>query len=506
MVSKIIVLLALAASAYALPSNPGCANADVHQCVALALSAMGGSDRLAALHTIRMEVIGDTDLMEQSYRQQPFIRSYERDHVTVDLAHQRIAKTIHTVWPEADQTGAEFDRTLVVTPSGGVYRSPGGDSPCFPADIESAKQALALGPGRLLLTAAAAPDLHFAPSEILRSTPHSVVAFTWQHIPVQILLNASNHLPDAVDTTQQFKDFWTLWGDVRQRIYFDNWKLQHGVVYPTNQIIERNGSLWRSTQVLDFELNPTSTPEDNEKLFAMEAKAAAQSAQPRSAAAYRLDNAKRVQLAPGVDFFPGPWNATLIKQADGVVVLETPISARYTEGIFAKAHELYPGAPIKAVLSTSDSWPHVGGVRYDVAQRIPVYILDLNQPLLDRMMAAPHALEPDPLQLEASGQAPRWKIVSGKTEVGSGANRVVLYPLRGASTERQYMVYFPEHRLLYASDTLVLNPDHSLYDPELMREVAQAAAREGLGVDTVFAMHQGPTPWKQVISLLDEAN
>ncbi|MEO8727003.1 MAG: hypothetical protein ABI383_12885, partial [Acidobacteriaceae bacterium] len=195
MVSKIIVLLALAASAYALPSNPGCANADVHQCVALALSAMGGSDRLAALHTIRMEVIGDTDLMEQSYRQQPFIRSYERDHVTMDLAHQRIAQTIHTVWPEADQTGAEFDRTLVVTPSGGVYRSPGGDSPCSPADIESAKQALALGPGRLLLTAAAAPDLHFAPSEILRSTPHSVVAFTWQHIPVHILLNASNHLP-----------------------------------------------------------------------------------------------------------------------------------------------------------------------------------------------------------------------------------------------------------------------------------------------------------------------
>jgi hypothetical protein len=40
------------------------------------------------------------------------------------------------------------------------------------------------------------------------------------------------------------------------------------------------------------------------------------------------------------------------------------------------------------------------------------------------------------------------------------------------------MVYFPEHKLLYASDTLSLNDDGSLYDPELMREVIQAVKRE----------------------------
>lgn len=83
---------------------------------------------------------------------------------------------------------------------------------------------------------------------------------------------------------------------------------------------------------------------------------------------------------------------------------------------------------------------------------------------------------------------------------------MVLHPLRDASTERQYMVYFPEHHLLYASDTLVLNSDNSLYDPELMHEVKQAVDREGLKVETVFAMHQGPTPWAQIVSLLQKAN
>ena len=40
---------------------------------------------------------------------------------------------------------------------------------------------------------------------------------------------------------------------------------------------------------------------------------------------------------------------------------------------------------------------------------------------------------------------------------------------------------------MYASDTLALNDDGSLYDPELMYEVAQAVKRENLIVDTVYA-------------------
>lgn len=68
------------------------------------------------------------------------------------------------------------------------------------------------------------------------------------------------------------------------------------------------------------------------------------------------------------------------------------------------------------------------------------------------------------------------------------------------------MVYFPEHRLLYASDTLVLDPDkHTLYDPELMHEVVQAVDREHLQVDTVYAMHNGPAPWGEVVQLVAAA-
>jgi hypothetical protein len=476
---------------------PGCAHQSPQQCVNLALEAMGGRERLQQVKNVRLQTIGHTLLMEQSYRQAPFITSYERDQLTLDLAGQRGITDAKLTWPESDLNQSDSNATLVVGSDGGVYRAKSGDSPCSLADLDAAREMLALGPMRLLQTASDAADLHFEAPETLRSTSHAVVAFTWQKTPVRLLLNPSNHLPDAIETTQEFHDFWYFWGDVQQRIYFDNWKLIQGVAYPTNLVEERNGAVWSSTQALNVEFN---VPVDD-KIFAMDAVVAKQSAASHGwSRAFRSD--KGTSLSPGVDLFLGSWNSTVIKQSDGIVILEAPISGMYTQGVIEEARKRYPGMPVKAVLSTSDSWPHTGGVRQAVAEDLPIYILDLNQPLLDRMISAPHTLDPDALANSKPAKAPRWKIVSGKEEIGSGANRLELYPLRGASTERQYMVYFPEQRLLYASDTLALNDDGSLYDPELMHEVAQAVKRENLKVDTVFAMHQAPMPWKQVVALV----
>lgn len=479
---------------------PGCAQQSPQQCVTAALEAMGGRERLQQVTSVRLQTVGHVQLMEQSYRQAPFIDAYERSHVTMDLGNQRLLADTTLTWPESDPNQSDSDTTMVVGPDGGVYHTKFGDSPCSLGDLDAARQALALGPARILLSAAGASDLHYEAPQILRSTAHAVVAFNWRHIPVRVLLNPFNHLPDAVETTQVFHDFWYFWGDVRQRIYFDNWKLVEGVTYPSNLVEERNGLVWRSTQALNIELNVQL----DEKAFEMTAGAVKQSA--TSPGWNRPFSVKQATtLAPGIDLFAGSWNSTIVKEPDGVVILEAPISGLYTQGVIKEARRRYAGRPINAVLSTSDSWPHTGGVRQAVALRLPVYILDLNRPLLDRMMSAPHTLEPDALEKSKDTKAVPWKIVAGKQEIGSGANRMELYPLRGASTERQYMVYFPERRLLYASDTLALNDDGTLYDPELMYEVVQAVKRENLIVDTVFAMHQGPMPWQKVIELIEKS-
>jgi hypothetical protein len=495
--------MCMAAGAHANEKSmvaPGCAHESPQQCVTAALEAMGGRERLQQVASVRLQTVGHTLLMEQSYRQAPFITAYERDRITMDLANQRLLTEAKLTWPESDPNQSDSDTTLVVGLDGGVYHTKFGDSPCSLGDLDAAREALALGPARLLLTAADASDLHFEAPETLRTTSHAVVAFSWRHIPVRVLLNPFNHLPDAVETTQVFHDFWYFWGDVQQRIYFDNWKLVEGITFPTNRVEERNDVVWSSTQALNVEFNV----EMDEKIFEMNAGAVKQSA--TSPGWNRPFSVKQATiLAPGIDLFAGSWNATVVKEPDGIVILEAPISGLYTQGVLKEARKRHPGLPINAILSTSDSWPHTGGVRQAMALNLPVYILDLNRPLLDRMMSSPHTIEPDALQKSKNSKGRHWQIVAAKQEIGRGANRMELYPLRGASTERQYMVYFPEHHLLYASDTLALNDDGTLYDPELMYEVAQAVKRENLIVDTVFAMHQGPMPWEKVMALIEKS-
>jgi len=479
-----------------------CREAGAKGCLALAIAAMGGHERLESIRNLRLDEMSHTALEEQSYRQDPFITSYAHTNETIDFEHGRVHRETHGTWPESDPGQASFDMTLIADAAGGVYHSAQGDTPCSLGDLDSVREALALGLARMLLVASAAADLHFEGTEVLRSTPHTAVAFTWQGSPVRILVNPFNHLPDALETTRTFRDFWYFWGDVRQKIYFDNWQVFYGLVYPTNEVEERNGTVWQSRQVLSLEINVTT----DDALFAMDKAAAEKSAQgkgwdrPFSAA-------HPTELAPGITLFEGAWNSTIVKQEDGVYILEAPISGLYTQGVIDEAKKRYPDVPIKGVFSTSDSWPHTGGVRQCVALGLPIYILDLNRALLEREVAAPHSLQPD-LLAQAAGTSPKtpdWQIVSGKTVVGTGANRAELYPIRGASTERQYMVYFPEQYLLYASDTLVLNDNGSLYDPELMREVVAAVTGQGLNVTTVFAMHQGPVAWKQVEDLVHAA-
>ena len=482
------VSLTISAHASA-PQTPGCSGLTPAACLEQSLAAMGGRAKLEAIRTLKVDVISHTALMEQSYRQAPFITSYERDHVTLDLTGARVRTDSHGIWPESDLNEAESDTVLIATPQGGVYHGAQGDSPCSRADLETTREQLALGPARALLTALAAGDLHYGPSETLRDTEHTVVSFTWNGQPVSLALNRFNHLPDAIETRARFNDFWYYWGEVAQRTYWDNWRYIQGVSFPSNQVIERNGAQWSSSQALDVRFNvPLAEPD-----FAMDAKAAAQSAAARGWER-PFSAAKETELAPGIDLYPGSWNTTLVHQEAGVVILEAPVSAVFTRGIFEEAARKYPGAKVTAVLMTSDSWPHVGGLPYAARTGVPLYVLDLNVPLLRRFLAA----SPD-----TAGQAVKWRILSGKESLGAGENRMELYPLRGASTERQYMVYFPAHHLLYASDTLVMNANHTLYDPQLMHEVRQAVEREHLSVDTVYAMHEGPTPWKDVIALLD---
>jgi hypothetical protein len=227
---------------------------------------------------------------------------------------------------------------------------------------------------------------------------------------------------------------------------------------------------------------------------------------PTGMASLKLDASRAVPIADWLVQMPGGFNVAFVRQPDGIVVIEATTTAGYSQMVVAAAEARFPGVPIKAVVTTSDAWPHIGGVREYVARGTPIVALDLNVPILERLIGAPHTRSPDALS-----RAPRTAVlrpVSTRTTLGSGPTRMELIPVRGESGERMMVIWFPEINTLYSSDLIQRGRPGSteFFMPAMLLEVETAARREGLtGITQVFGMHLPPTPWAEVTAAIATA-
>jgi len=212
-----------------------------------------------------------------------------------------------------------------------------------------------------------------------------------------------------------------------------------------------------------------------------------------------------VELAAGFTVIRGLWNVSIVKQNDGIVLIEAPISSNYSVKVIEEVKRRYPNEKIKGVISTSDAFPHFGGLREYVAAGIPVYILDLNKPIIDRLIAANYKTFPDNLEKTPARKKSKLNVVSTKTVIGTGANQLELYPIRTETGERMIMIYVPQLKVLYGSDLVQPLPTGGFFMPQYISELRDAATREKLDVERVFAIHSAPLEWKKLLDFLNNS-
>jgi hypothetical protein len=472
------------------PANPDMRAVDLlHE----ALRQMGGEDKLRKLRTVHFEATSYRNALEQSERPEgPYIVEYDQISESRDLEHGRWRQETEMRWQLQPAV-----KLAIVVADGAASRSFDKQSaPASRQQLQQAEEQLEFGPERVLLTALAAADVRLEPDAVLQSVPQQVVAFTWKTVPVRLFLNRYTSLPTAVEWKNAYPSdgFWSTWGDVTTRVYYSLWWLYPGGIhYPRQWDTFRNNLPDRVLTISELTLNP-EFPADEFAIAADQRTAFAKGA--NSTVDDRPLGQHAVEPAKDIVHIPGGWNTTLVKQSDGIVVIEAPIASGYSAKVMAEAERRWPGVPIKAAVSTSDSWPHIAGVREYVARGIPVYALDLNLPILQRLVSAPRTLFPD--LLAKSPRAADFRPVSERTVLGDGPNRLELYPFRGETSERQMMVYFPEHKLLYGSDPFQQDQLGMYFYPQTVWELKHAVEREKLQVDTFFMMHMGPTPWSDL--------
>lgn len=466
-----------------------------------AIAAMGGTKVLRGIERVHLEARVYRRLLAQSERPEgPWVPEFSRVDQRADFVDGGVqTTTTDDNWrPPYEVAVADGVAIRIVAPgTAQAQRTPGRRRAARAAAVR-----LALGPERMLLTARAAADLHAEPLEYLQDVPQQVVAFTWHNADVRLYLNAYTSLPTAVEITRPhpYDVFWNVWGDVTTRIYYSFWMLKAGGLrYPKQWDVWRNGQPVQTWLLDKLELNPAPVPKLS--VSARERKAFERRG---TIDATPLGGSART-LAPGIVMLPGAWNTTVVAQDDGIVILEAPISSGYSAAVLKAAQRRYPRLPVKAVVTTSDAWPHVGGLREYVARGIPLYALDLNVPLIEKILTAPHTMRPD--DLARTPRAPQFHVVSARTAIGSGDNRIVLYPVHGEAGERMMVAYFPRRRLLYTSDLVQPTSGGRLAFPEYLDEVAKLVAREGLRVERVFGMHTPQAlPWNAVVQAIAAAS
>jgi hypothetical protein len=206
------------------------------------------------------------------------------------------------------------------------------------------------------------------------------------------------------------------------------------------------------------------------------------------------------EIAPGVVQIVGSWNSTIVRQDDGLVIIEAPISAGYSRRVIEEAGRRFPGVAVKGVITTTDFWWHVAGLREYIARGIPIYVLDRNVRVVTDRAKAPHTFVPD--SLARAPRAPIIRAVNGRMALGNGDNRIELIPFHTEQLDRMMMVYLPERHLVYTAEGIQLYPS-GLTFPQTAIEVVAAVKREGLAPETFIGMHVAATPWTRLTSVLD---
>ena len=494
----LLVIASLAVAAAPLkariPARTVNTSATAKSVLSRAIEAQGGEAALRAINSVTLTTQGYRNMLEQSERPEgPYIVEYDTIDEIRDQAAGRYRMLIDSTVPPSYHyaQGVVADRTAAMRIGGAKPIRGDGDM------LASAREALALSPERLLLTARAAADVQLENSVTLQSVPQDVVTFTFDDAPVRIFLNRYTHLPTAVEYAGPLArtGYWSRLGDVTMRTNYSSWaKGDGGVHFPMQWDAYRNGLHDSTASVRSIAANaPIADTEIAIPAGVRTDFAAATGNGPPVAVLGRPDR-PAIEFVPGIVVIPGSWNVTIVRQDDGIVVIEAPISSAYSELVMAEAARRFPGMPIKAVVTTSDSWPHIAGLRAYVARGISVYGLALNKPIIDRLVTASYSAKPDALQRH--WRPMRYIPISAKTVIGSGANLLQIFPIRGETSERQALVYWPSSRLLYGSDPF----QDLVSSPQTVSELADAADREKLAPDRFYMMHIMPTDWRDLIA------
>jgi len=498
-----ITELCVAASAFAAPAMSLAISVrsalrpapSAREIVLASAEAVGGVDGLRSIRAVRVEEVGTEYLISTATRRDVPPRMISQTVATLRSApDSTIRRTLVQMLPM--RPGALASSTIVNRGAAAVLRGK-ALVPASAFDLETSTEELLLSPERVLLTALDAKDLRLERDTTIGDIRDHVVSLGVEAARVRLFVDAASGFPTRVELVRAYPSsvFWAMWGDLTLVTTWSAWALeQGGVWYPRQRSVSLNGVPFREYVVSSLDLAALPAPDSVAIPDSVRAAFVSGASNQRSLAARgALPTLSPSPIAPNAVLYQGGYQSSAVRQSDGVVIIEAPESAAKSKAVLADVAARWPGVRVKAVVTTSPMWMHIGGLREYAARGIPIYALDVNVPVVRALLSARHAQAPD--SLARVNVTPVVRSISRVTTIGDGEDRLELRPARGQHSASMMLVYLPAQRLLYASDVAVPDAFEPVFAAAYRAELARVVRREALAVERVFTEHLPVTPW-----------
>lgn len=436
------------------------------------------------IQTLKLEGYGTSFAIDQSER-------FEGPYIPAQITRSMIIlPTQQIMQVEEQQNVFVFGGNTTYLLNGAVIGVKDKEGVHASDEYESLQDRLLLSPDVLFRNALASHSLHLQKDTILQKVVQYVLSFLYENFPVRIFINKETFMITAAEITKPLKgDYARIWGDSKKMVYYSFWDLLAGDVhYPLQTDTYINGYYKETFLINHWELNPPVSvdsliiPPDVISDFTKRDKSTL-----NDYVGNMNKNAK--EIVKDIWLLPGPCNTTVIKQDDGIVVIESSYSSGYGDAIIQKVKKLYPGSNIKAFIATSDAWFHLGGIRPFAAKNISFYFPYRNEPLIRKILAANYKTFPDSLSLKGEGKL-ILKGIKDVTSIGNGDNQIRLFPYKTETGDRMMMVYFPKQKILYCSDLFQpRGPNGKYWQPHYAWEVYHSVKEYHIDANRFYAMH-----------------
>ena len=165
------------------------------------------------------------------------------------------------------------------------------------------------------------------------------------------------------------------------------------------------------------------------------------------------------------------------------------------EAIIAEAKKLIPNKPIKYVVNTHAHFDHSGGLRAFVAEGATIVTHESNRAYFERILAAPHTLNPD--KLAQAKKKPSFETMTDKKVLTDGVHTIELYQQQGNfHADGLIFAYLPKEKVLLEADSFNPPADPNFTTPAVINmnsvNLLDNIQRLKLDVQTFVPVHYPP--------------